>query len=149
MKYFTMLLALNLIVALPAPVEADVEPSTMHSNDALLVNDLIGELGYSDQDYTVAILRAEGYGVSYFVKWYDDWWTGTQADYEKLGASVGSVGGVSATTSWKSSYLCVGFEDKLFVLSTSDARWFVENVETMSDNDVSRFIRNRIEMLDI
>lgn len=140
----------NLFIALlvVTSVFAYVDSGSYHYNDACMVAGLVQELGFSASSFNVSILPVEDLGVSYFIAWIDDYYSGNDADVERVSAGVIAAAVVSRETNWSSTYVCVGFTNKMFIMTTQSARYLQGNINSMSDYQITNYITNNIMVLD-
>lgn len=129
------------LLVIATVASAEVLTGTLYEYDALRVNYGIMESGFDDSDFQVFINRADG-NTNYLIAWdgehynpdYDD------QDVFRLMASLSMAGAVSSSTSWSSDFIGVGFDNKMFICSTSAARRLVRDASTMDVNDYAAWM---------
>lgn len=127
MKFLTMIL---IVVNL---MWGAVDANTLHESDALKLQVMLMAYGFEGLDFDVYISDYSG-GTSFFVEWGIEWGDPhfPQGMYdggvECLYLSIASVGKLTLETNWSSNLVCVIFSDYVITMTTSDARWVIENL---------------------
>lgn len=145
MKNLFMVLVLVLFVGI---AQSNVAYDTRHSTDAYSVHYLLTGSGFYSSDFNVGIEYVDDFGMCYFVAWLDDYYSGSDADAQRMAAAILAVALVSRETSWTSGAVCVGFTNKLFIMTTADARYLQSNIGYMSENEIINYMAGHMVILD-
>jgi len=133
MKKLIMLLMLTATICI-----ASVSTNTAYFSDASTVNNYIS-INYESSTFTVYIAEGDNGDYNYIVEYNGS------TDMSKFIMAVISCAEVSKATTWSSDNIYIGFTGSgdLYIVSTSDARYTVNNVEARGGDWASSYINER------
>ncbi len=121
MKLILMLMVLSMVAF------ADVDPETLHYEDALIIDMAMDNLGYACD---VGIFEFSNNSVCYLIAFdaylgattIEEFANVTELNLRRVGSAIGAAGSASSYASWSSDYLLIGFNDIAMSISTEDCR---------------------------
>ena len=116
------------LMATASIVTAGVASGTSHYDDASTMSSLMSG-DFRSSSYEVSITYKAGVGYNYHVL-FDGSYSDSDATNKYL-AAVTACALVSGTTSWSSEYLIVTFMDGAFQISTANARYAFDHIDSM------------------
>lgn len=131
-----------LLIASMAFGAVNYNANTCHITEAQAVNDLIIEWGVYSENFSTWIF-SDSQGTHYAINFPYIGFTDDAVDAAFM-ISVAAVAVVSEEANWTSSYLVIGFDGGVDVLTTADARYFNNNALGMTQYQKERWIASHV-----
>ena len=128
-----MRLTLTILMIVSAAIMAAVTRGSAYYSDASGVSSILSS-AFSSNSFEVNIEYESGVGNSYFVLY--DSSSNDAISGDQTMAAIYACALVSASTSWSSAYVVIGFlgNGTAWEITTADARYLVENASSRGDD---------------